>query len=195
MSNRKQRRKMASQFPPNARKSMTQLLKEAAEKKRNERAGDAERAAHQADPTPAIIKAALVTQKPSTQDIGQATIQWTWQTNRYRVVANYWLIEPNIESVPAGSYTVRIDLEDDYTFTPEESRELGIIMLSATEWSTNWQQHMGEFLMVKPSEKPDLQVIDGYEDSKDSENKDIFDDVTKINDIAEDNNQLDASDE
>lgn len=166
MTNRKQRRRMSQQKQPSGN-PFTAALKAAADKQRQKAQED-----HQ---TEAPQQNVLRTSKPDSQQIGQTTIQWVWEKERYVVTTNYWLVEPNIEQVPAGEYTVRLDLDTtDYSLTPNEARELALTMLSAYEWSTNWQQHMGEFLAVQP--KPPLKVVDenvndavDYEDNRDDD--------------------------
>lgn len=160
---------MGKQFPPNSGKSILQQLAENASKRRAEQA---EQAARQEDPTP---QGALVTVKPNTQEIGEKVIQWTWNGSIFDVDAKYFLGSWNNNN--AGDYKVDLIFDSDVEietkgFDAEKAREIGIVMLSAYQWSTNWQQHVGEFLVVKPSTKPDLQSVDGYESSDEDNDED-----------------------
>lgn len=156
---------MSSQFPPNARKSIAQTLKESMEKRAAEAQQNAQQNAQQSAP--------LQTVKPNEQDIEPTKIVWKWSVDRETwVYASYYTQDDPDDHHAAGSYIVQLyitaDGDDDIVWldmSVDTTKTLGIVLLSAVEWEHTWQQHMGEFFAAKPPEPnvsrpPEIHVVD-----------------------------------
>lgn len=138
---REGRKQMPNQFPPNAKKSIMEALKQAGEKKRQ--AAEAEQES-----------SAFKIRKPDTQNIGDKIIQWSWQSELVSLFASYCRAIPNVQDRAIGDYWV--DWEFDNSENKEVSSDLNTnevklfaeLLMSAHRWAEIWPQHMGEFFVA-----------------------------------------------
>lgn len=159
-----------TQSKPNFKQAMHQIA-EAARAKQTEMQQQAT-----ATQEPPHRQNVMITRKPDSQEIGEKIIQWTWSDDIFDIDAHYYRV--NVGDVKAGTYSVFVAWEANETpaLTAIDARKLGLTLLSADEWSRNWQHHMGEFLLIPAEEPtPPLQVVSDDDDEVPGE--DVVDDV------------------
>lgn len=137
---REGRKQMPNQFPPNAKKSIMEALKQAGEKKRQ--AAEAEQES-----------SAFKIRKPDTQNLGEKIIQWSWKSELVEVTAWYARQIPNTQDKAIGDYWIDWIFDENTGLMSDlntnEVKLFAELLMSAHRWAEIWPQHMGEFFVAE----------------------------------------------